>query len=39
MSDTIKALGLFDTPTEARAAYLNAKAILHPTAPMSLLRR
>ena len=26
-------LGLFDTPAEARAAYLEAKAVIHPTAP------
>ena len=30
-----KYLGLHDTPAEARAAYLAAKPIYHPTAPLS----
>jgi len=31
-----KHLGRFDTPAEARAAYLAAKPIYHPTAPLSV---
>ena len=32
-------LGYFDGPQEARAAYLKAKAIYHPSAPIALLTR
>ncbi|HUV64128.1 MAG TPA: hypothetical protein VMW24_09525, partial [Sedimentisphaerales bacterium] len=32
-----KHLGRFDTPAEAHAAYLAAKPIYHPTAPLSAL--
>ena len=32
-----KHLGLYDDPDEARAAYLAAKAVLHPSAPLAIL--
>ena len=38
VNGTQKQLGYFDDPSEARAAYLSAKAIYHPSAPMEILR-
>ena len=39
VNGVLRYLGYYDTPREARAAYLEAKAVLHPTSPTLGLRR